>query len=392
MYCKKLTNTLNQRLEAKGNVYKKFLFLVPVVSLPLIVAFGLNLYLYDPVQLFHKPYGRANTFFTDMRVQAKGIIDHYDFDSYILGTSILENTIAQEAQEKLGGKWVNISLSGSSLKERSIVLEYLLKKQSPKQIIYSIDVSSLLGAAILPFLYNDTSLDDIRFYLNNRFILCSLSWSKQGHCVGSSDLDNMLRWILDEHRKNRFGGIKNWIPYYPNDERIKRDIDLIRSFDDTTSHKLPYISQDLNQQMHTYIKDYIITFVRSNPQTHFHFIMPTYHRFYYKAKVEDFLRIEAMISWLVLETKDLENVSIYGFDTLDYADEIANYEDLYHYNIDMNSMQLDAIAHQTHILNAHNVGDYFHTMRDKIETYDAKLLVEKIKALLKANQENHANE
>jgi hypothetical protein len=49
-----------------------------------------------------------------MRQQAAGIINNYEFDSIILGTSMLENTSAKEAGEKLGGKFMNISLSGSN--------------------------------------------------------------------------------------------------------------------------------------------------------------------------------------------------------------------------------------------------------------------------------------
>ena len=74
-----------------------------------------------------------------MRQQAAGIINNYEFDSIILGTSMLENTSAKEAGEKLGGKFMNISLSGSNFYERSFVLEYALRKKEIKKIIYSLD-------------------------------------------------------------------------------------------------------------------------------------------------------------------------------------------------------------------------------------------------------------
>ena len=96
------------------NAYKRYVLFALVIPLPFVMAFVINLYLYDPVQIFHKPYFRERTFFGDMRVAARGIIQHYPFDSYILGTSMLENTSAREAKEKLGGEWVNISMSGST--------------------------------------------------------------------------------------------------------------------------------------------------------------------------------------------------------------------------------------------------------------------------------------
>lgn len=64
-----------------------------------------------------------------MREQAAGIINSFEFDSVILGTSMLENTSAREASQKIGGIFVNISLAGSSFYERAIVLKKVLQKK-----------------------------------------------------------------------------------------------------------------------------------------------------------------------------------------------------------------------------------------------------------------------
>ncbi|EGK8077032.1 hypothetical protein IO383_001495, partial [Campylobacter lari] len=74
------------------------------------------------------------------------------------------------------------------------------------------------------------------------------------------------------------------------------------------------------------------------------------------------------------------NVKIYGFDNLNYADNTMNYMDLVHYNIDMNSMQLDAIKNQTNILTPENMDEYFKIMEEKIKNYDLNPLIEQIKA------------
>ncbi|MWV61863.1 hypothetical protein DCO58_07290 [Helicobacter saguini] len=81
--------------------YKKFVILgilVPCVNLLLLI---LLLYIYDPLQVFHKPFFRETTFLSDMRVQNRGIIKNYDFNSVILGTSMLENTLPKDANEIL---------------------------------------------------------------------------------------------------------------------------------------------------------------------------------------------------------------------------------------------------------------------------------------------------
>lgn len=99
--------------------------------------------------------------------------------------------------------------------------------------------------------------------------------------------------------------------------------------------------------------------LKKNYNTQFYFIIPSYSRLnyrklsygeYYNKDSELFSNYYAILSWFIKETKKYPNVKIYGFDDLDYADNIANYKDPVHYNIDMNSMQLDAIKNNTHIL------------------------------------------
>ncbi len=119
--------------------YKKLVFTyLTIISILFSLFFGL-LYIYDPMQIFHKPWGRPITFSKNMRQQAAGIINNYSFDSIILGTSMLENTSSKEASKLFGGKFINISLSGSSFYERSYILKYALRKKNIKTVIYSLD-------------------------------------------------------------------------------------------------------------------------------------------------------------------------------------------------------------------------------------------------------------
>ena len=85
------------------------------------------------------------------------------------------------------------------------------------------------------------------------------------------------------------------------------------------------------------------------------------------------------MKWLIEETSKYPNVKIYGFDDLDYADDLRNYKDEAHYNIDMNSMHLDAIKNNTHILTTQNMDRYFELMEQKIRAYDLEPLIQIIK-------------
>ena len=150
--------------------------------------------------------------------------------------------------------------------------------------------------------------------------------------------------------------------------------------------------------IHKYIKERIFVYVGQNPQIKFHFVLPTQSRFFwnipyywndgewlfgtdkYRSPNRYFDDWAHTIKWFIQESAKYKNVRIYGFDDLDYADNLNNYFDARHYTEDMNSMQLDSIANGTNILTPQNIDSYLSTMESKIKNYDISPLIEQIKA------------
>ena len=377
----RIQNGLNNFLQKKLSP-KQFIFGVCLIPLPVVVVLFGILWLYDPLQLFHKPIFRETTFFGDMRLAARGIIRYYDFDSVILGTSMLENTSAKEAGEKLGGKWVNLSLSGSAYNERAVILEYLFKHKKPQKIIYSLEsftIDSIKDSSRFDYLYDENPLDDFKIYLNDKFMSCALEWKKSANCIGRRDLEELLKWSNHEDLKILFGGFEKWLKYGK-----KETIAMLKNIKDT-----PFVVKKDNfdlEKQRSYIQTYVLDFVAENPQTQFYFIVPTYSRLSYRIGSDNFdnkvfYNRALNLKWFVQELEKYPNAKIYGFDTLDYADDIANYRDFTHYNVDMNSLHLDSIKQGKHILDSNNIDSYLKTMEDKIKNYDLKPFVEKAKTI-----------
>ena len=371
------------------SVYKRFalIFACFYIGLPLcLLALCALLWLYDPFMFFHKPLFREQTYHSDMRIQARGIIDFTEFDSVILGTSLIKNTSAKEAGEKLGGKWVNLSLDGSTFKERATVVQYILNNKELNQIIYSIDAFTLINdydfnntTLIDSALYKrNSSLQRFKKYLNKKFIKCALKWSSEEDCVGKGNLETLNRWPLEDQKQ--FGGFSTWIIWIK-----KQALEAVHI--DEKGIILPSFNEQERQQ---YIKDNIFYFCRNNPQIKFYFIVPPHQRFFYKLPMQKsyhqgrtgkqfYAEYKKILIWFIKESAQYKNVKIYGFDTTDYPDNILNYRDSIHYNVDMNSMQLDAIANGTHILTPENIDEYLQTMENKIKVYDLAPLIREIK-------------
>lgn len=359
---------------------------------------GILLYIYDPFMLFHKPYFRAMTYHSDKRISAKGIIDYGEFDGVFMGSSIFENLSPKEADEKLGGKWVNLSISALSVSERNVMLKSLFKHKKAKRIIYSIEGWELvrlddkkadllrdkndrpkrIHTDYLQLYDKNNYLKKFSFYVNKRFINCALSYSKKPECVGEKELPLFGGWYISN--KNKFGGFNKW-----NDGTKKYIAKQLLQAQEIQNASLEI------KKIKDKIQKNVFLFVRENPNVKFYFVVPTHSRLSYRlpkiAWAEQIIPAQQyfkyhkiMLKWFVNEVAKYQNAKIYGFDDLDYAEDLANYCDDIHYNIDMNSMQLDAIANGTHILTPQNIDKYLTTMESKIKNYDIAPLIAEIKA------------
>lgn len=256
-----------------------FFILLSFLSLGLI-------YLYDPMQIFHKSFLKEERFFSEMRLGARAIIKHYDFDSYILGTSMLQNTSAKEANRRLGGNWVNISPAASTTKERGIILNYLFRYQNPKALIYSLDSfgDKVSTKPNFQLLYDESLLNDFEAYLNDRFIICALTLSKKEKCIGKENLETLLQWIREEKHQKRLGGFENWIQYNP--DIFKRE--PLKSLPQSKPVEFNPNRIDVSKE-EKLLETFLLSFIRKYPNTYFHLILPPYSRLHFKINPKAFI-------------------------------------------------------------------------------------------------------
>lgn len=151
--------------------------------LPLAVIVGVN-WVVDPYRIFHKPWV-GNDYYTSgmtMRETAAGIINTEEFDSIILGSSMASNFSPDEASQLFGDRFVNITMNGSGIPERSLVLNYALRRKKLSEVIFSFDWGSLRKVVsespIAPyiFLYDENRANDLMIYASNlkpiRYAFC----------------------------------------------------------------------------------------------------------------------------------------------------------------------------------------------------------------------------
>ncbi len=358
--------------------------ILTAIFLPYI-ALGALLYVYDPLQIYHKPFFREATFYGDRRLTAPGLIKNYEFDGVILGTSMLENTTPQMATRSLGGKWMNLSLSGSSYDSRRLVLEKVLQKGGVKHIIYSLDYTSGRNSNIhsMPsYLFSENKFEQMRFYVNKKFIACALVFSTSESCVGLKKLEDVGVWAKNPWHTKRFGGFENWIKEFKRDKNHKQ---LKPHFNDFKRGKTYTLARNLpakNAETIAFFEENLLKFARQSPQVKFSLVVPTYSLMMYRfnRNLEQFFADRVAFVRYILEA-GLPNVEIVGFDDTDYASEIKYYKDYTHYDVNMNQMQLDAIKSGEHRITKANLQSYFATQKERINGYDVSGFIKKAKEM-----------
>ncbi|MWV62213.1 hypothetical protein DCO58_05410 [Helicobacter saguini] len=215
--------------------YKNFIILAILPTIFVVFGFVLLMYLYDPLQFFHKPYFRPTTFSTDMWLQNVGIIKHYDFDSYIIGDSMVEHLPINRLDSATNEKWVNLMMYGATLNDRAVILDYLFKHKSPKEIIYALDFKAFetektkSDTRFYAPAYSDNFGELFQYYSDSKYFKCAITWSLEPKCVGvAKPLDMLNRSLIElEFLAKKFGGFEKWVAF--EDARIKPIMDELRA-------------------------------------------------------------------------------------------------------------------------------------------------------------------
>lgn len=383
-------------------MYKKHAktFLILVISFPFL--FFLGLYIYDPMQVFHKAFLKKELHLHgNMRQQAAGIINNFEFDSIILGTSMLENTSANEATKKLGGKFVNISLSGSDFFERSFPLSLSLRKNKMKQVIFSLDsvyVSQRKGHPrykidTFNYLYDKNRINDFNVYLNNKFLDCFYGLSYENKCIGrKSSFDSPNSWYQSKGHSVRFGGLDKWFKAKNNNQIKGAFSSIVNTSEKIRKGEFVALGEDIAERKikaEKYLDEFVLSYVEQYPETKFILVFPPYSRMRFAQWAQYNLPAweihKHIVEHLALKTGNLTNLEIYGYEDQDFLDDIANYKDLGHYHYSINSKMLDDFKNQQHLLTNENIEGYLLEAKKRARNYDMFEISDAIKAFLDKN-------
>lgn len=369
-----------------------------IAGVPLLAGL-LGFAVYDPLQVYHTPWGRPLTFHSNFRLQAAGVFRHQDFDAVLLGTSMMENTSADEASRLFGDHFVNVALTASDFVERSLVLDDLLRRRPVRRIVFSLDsvyTNTRTGYPLYPmptfdFLYDRNPFNDIRVYLNRHFAECLLTWSDAEDCIGRRvTLDRPNAWFRQAEHAVRFGGIDNWCRARDHYQIQDAYAVIGKAAGALASGNIMVPAQaELRQKTDLamrYVDDNVIRHVRAHPKTRFHLFFPPYSRltfaiWHQTMPMHSHIH-QAVVRHLAHLADRLPNLEVYGFEDADFLDDLANYKDLGHYGAGIDSRLLRDMAAGRHRIDGGNVEAYLRQAVARARRYDLAALKKRLDACM----------
>ena len=141
-----------------------------------VLIFILSIFAIDPMFHYHAPLKFLSYPLVNERYQNNGIVKHFDYDSVITGTSMTENFKTSEAQKLFGSDFIKVAFSGGGYTEIGDNLKTAYDSgHDIKYVIWGLDYDKMIYGKnyrytekgdFPDYLYNDSSLDDIKYFFD----------------------------------------------------------------------------------------------------------------------------------------------------------------------------------------------------------------------------------
>lgn len=348
---------------------------------------GMIVYL-DPLHIYHMPTGDDITLDDNARHQDAAFISFFDFDSIILGNSHMENTSASEAGEILGGKFVNLSLSGSGNHDRMIVLKDVFRRHKIKTAVLlltnRIDIFGHGGYATSnwDFLYDENPFNDITVYFNDRYANYMVRCVFTGNCEYGTkrNLDRPYEWLNAGDHMSRIGGLSNWGKYHDNDQLKDVVHDELPTMMTVPPQALELPDAEKRKIIDDFLEETVFSFVREHPETTFYcyYCPRSMLRFALESREGKLGEYDYYVLSTVRQGDKFENFKFFGFDTLPFTSDLSRYKDLDHFDPQLNSELLVKLKNNEDRVNSQNVEAYLAELRKRADSFDIKQVYDTI--------------
>ena len=361
---------MRKRKKASGKIngvidmskQKKWFWSTVVASVLVLTAIMVIMIIADPYFHYHgKLLGMKYRLYNERYINA-GIVDHFEYDAVITGTSMNQNFKTSQMDQLFGTNAIKVTFAGAGFKEIRENLERAFESDNDiKYVLWGIDYNGLANDADYvaypdypEYLYDDNILNDASYVWNKEILVSGL-------------LNNILMTLKGEETTS-FDEYASW--------DVGRGWEFIKQGYYRQEEILP-MEQELSHEEIEMVKENIetniIELAENNPETTFLLFYAPYSVLYWDSiyrdgTMEKQFQIEQIATELLLEC---ENIELYSyFDKTDIICNLDYYQDGIHYINIINDRILEWIAEGRGKITKDNYLDYIRWEREFYMNYD----------------------
>ena len=283
----------------------------------ILVACAAAVFIVDPFE--HYRESSVLPLYDQESYNNPGIARNYDYDTVVLGTSMVEMMNPSLIDECFGVNTVKLPMRGSFTSHMGYLLEHVFRfKPDLEMAILGIDAYSLVGLPdnrdeIIEYLWNDDPFDDVQYLLNRDVLFVRIP--RMIRNIGKDTAgkrDAMYKWTDVVYSE---ANVLATTVFQPQAEMKEADYRIELAIENINRHLRPYI--------------------QAHPETKFKLYMPPYSAAYWYSVTrmgisEQQYRLRALVCEMPLE---FENVEIYDYSScIEWIEELDQYFDYSHHS------------------------------------------------------------
>lgn len=179
--------------------FLKHFFIQVSALLVLVVAFVM---LIDPFFHYHAPINPLKAVVTKAEYQCVGTIDHFEYDSILLGSSVAENFNNRWFDEAFDCITVKGVRESGTTADLMYYLERAYESHEIKNVFYSLDLFALyadtkpvvLSENMPLYLYNSNPFDDVKYLWNKAVVFEHIPYMAAMSLIGDYDEGMSYNW------------------------------------------------------------------------------------------------------------------------------------------------------------------------------------------------------
>lgn len=330
------------------------------------------MHIIDPYQYFRKSTLYSPLFLIPQERNINpGLVKNFDYDSLIISNSTSENFTNQYLKKHLKWNPLKICMSGSSSYEYSLIYDILKRENKDvKNIITTFDLFTYEkgpteAAKETPlYLYNDTTLDDLRYLLNLNILF-----------KGLENIYDYNERFKDMRFKDRdYAYFSGDLYEFSKNAVTKNELENLKSdtLEPLNNPKENTIDMDYINNVMDNFNNHLLKNITKNQNTKFYVVFPPYSILYfkdlqYKGNFENFIYIKNKVSEELVNHK---NATVLDFQTDEgIVKNLDNYKDIVHYTYTVNNYMELNINNGDYILTPTNYNKKISNLKNMIKNY-----------------------